>query len=131
MFVMFAVSTFESLIADVHDGDAQGSALATTLANAVAGTRATDGRCTISAIVDASARASTSADVACGTPRVPAHDFHVCHCSHTHAAALSRAAILLSVIFVTAVAPPPHDGRMPNSADRARTLRPPVSLLTA
>lgn len=129
LMVLFAVSSFESLIADVHDGDAPSTAGVVVQAKGVPTTVGT--ACVAVGVAMGATTDAAAASRTCDTPHAPTHDYHVCHCAHAHAAALSMAPEFASRLMIAASAALAFDGRMPASADRALALRPPVSLLRA
>lgn len=129
LMLLFAVSSFESLIADVHDGDAppsKGVAVVASGGPAFAGAS-----CRIASVESVSQSNGSDAHASCNSQRAPAHDYHVCHCAHAHTATLSRAPGMLSRFVLASTVALAFDERMPASADRAPSFRPPVALQSA
>lgn len=100
----FGLFTTESLIADVHDGDADRGHVVSVEgpdAHQGGGTNPADGS------------------------ETPSHAAHVCHCVHAHAGVTSDAPSL-SVIEPVRTLAPTGDARQFASIDREPQLRPPI-----
>lgn len=124
LMVVFSISSFESLIADTHDGDAPAP-------GAVIGTSLEIAQCVAPQAGDAPSAVAERPIVDCGTHPKQSHDLHVCHCTHAHVVTLSMVPTL-TVALVSAVRGLPWlDVQAPASADRALPLRPPVRTRSA
>lgn len=120
LMVVFSISSFESLIADTHDGDAPapGGVVATSSSEIA--------QCVAPLAVDVPLAVAVGASVDCGTHPTSSHDLHVCHCTHAHVVTLSTVPTL-TVALVSALGGQSwSDVQAPASAERALPLRPPV-----
>ncbi len=104
LMLSFSLFTAETLIADVHDGDA-GAAHAGSIESSAPHSH------------------ENSGDAPAGSP---GHSMHVCHCVHSHAGPTTVAPLLLEPV-VNATALPIGSDRTPRSAERELHLRPPIA----
>lgn len=142
--VAFAISCAETLIADVHDGDANAQELAastlrTALGGAVGAVAATAAG---SSAAEASppvrtAVVATQADDGQPPPAAPGGDpdgsthAHVCHCTHAHGGMLCCSEAIVSSILLVDQSLHPRSDRLPPSPALERRLRPPAFSLVA
>lgn len=129
LLAVLAFSRSESLIADVHDGDARNVDVRDRDAHSG------DGRVALSAVaaIDVMTAVSPATPSAPdhGTPDGSTHAFHICHCAHTHVAGLPRPAESDGPVLAVDERLFAHADQMPESASREAALRPPAPLLVA
>lgn len=119
LMVVFSISSFESLIADTHDGDAPAP-------GGVVATSSEIAQCVAPLAVDAPSAVAARSIVDCGTHPTSSHDLHVCHCTHAHVVTLSTVPTLTVALVSALRGLSWSDVQAPASADRALPLRPPV-----